>query len=126
MRESESIAAVLDEFADAANRGDAEAMLALHSSDPRALLIGTDEGESYDFATYAAWVREHVSGFRVELSDDRAYEEGDVGWIAAVMTVIAGDRRMTTRLTGVLHREDGRWKFVQRHVSVGEAPPPSS
>jgi ketosteroid isomerase-like protein len=122
MRESESIAAVVREFADAVNRGDSEAVIALHSSDPGALLIGTDEGEAYDFATYAAWVREHAAGLRVALSDVKGYEEDGVGWIVATMTVSIGDEQLRMRLTGVLHREDGGWKFVQRHASIGARP----
>jgi hypothetical protein len=35
------------------------------------------------------------------------------------MTFISGDRRVQSRVTGVAHREDGRWKSVQTHASIG-------
>jgi ketosteroid isomerase-like protein len=119
MQESESVALVAKRFIDAVAAGDADATIGFHSADARALLIGTEEGEWYDQDEYAAWVREHLGSFRIEHGPVSAYEEGSVGWLATTLTLILDDgERIETRLTAVLHREDGEWKFVQRHLSV--------
>ena len=36
---------------------------------------------------------------------------------------LAGGERFETRLTFVFHREDGAWKVVHAHTSVGVEPP---
>lgn len=117
MRESESVANAVQSLADAINRGDGEAILALHSPDVR--LIGTDDGEKYDFASYGAWVRAHTNAVRVELRDVHAFEHGHVGWMDATMIVTFQGERYRQRLTGVLLRAAGAWAFVHRHASVG-------
>jgi hypothetical protein len=35
------------------------------------------------------------------------------------MTRLAGGGRFETRLTFVLHRQDGAWRIVHAHTSVG-------
>ena len=57
---------------------------------------------------------------RLEIERLEAYEKGDVGWVAAEVTVttrsgISG----TFRTTATLVVEDGVWKAIQVHTSVG-------
>lgn len=117
MRESESVANAVQSLADAVNRGDADAILALHSPDVR--LIGADDGEKYDFAGYSTWLRAYANAVRVELRDVHAFEHGDVGWMDATMIVAFQGERYRQRLTGVLLRAAGAWAFIHRHASVG-------
>ena len=59
-------------------------------------------------------------GLRLEGGDPQAWEEGDVGWVADRPTMHArGVGPIRTRFTGVFRREDGRWRLVLSHFSVG-------
>lgn len=53
--------------------------------------------------------------------DVRAYEEGPIGWVADNPTFepAGAGVRIPGRFTAVARREDGKWKFVQAHTSVG-------
>jgi hypothetical protein len=49
-----------------------------------------------------------------------AFECGDIGWVVDRPTIeLAGGGRFETRLTFVLHRQDGAWRIVHAHTSVG-------
>jgi adenylate cyclase len=52
--------------------------------------------------------------------DLRAFECGEVGWVVDRPTFrLAGGQQFDTRITLVLHREDGTWRIVHSHASVG-------
>ena len=60
------------------------------------------------------------TGLRVEAGDLRAWEEGSVGWLSDTPSFVLPDgTAIRTRTTAVMRREDGDWKLVQAHVSVG-------
>jgi ketosteroid isomerase-like protein len=53
-------------------------------------------------------------------TDIEAFCEGTVGWATTNLTITMSDgRRVSPRWTAVLHREDGAWKFIQTHASIG-------
>jgi hypothetical protein len=55
-----------------------------------------------------------------EVGSPEGYAEGDVGWVADQLTLRMPDgNAMPLRFTGVVHREDGDWRFVQGHLSIG-------
>jgi hypothetical protein len=96
------------------------------SRQPGVLCIGTDPAEWWsDFPTLervmSAQLREMgAGGVRVVAGNPEAYQEGNVGWAADQPTLHMPDgTKMPTRLTMVAHREDGAWKIVQAHLSVG-------
>ncbi len=89
------------------------------SSHPATLVIGTAPGE---------WVTERprlrfgfeAEGLAVEAGDPIGYVEGSLGWVVDQPTFFFPDgSAMDARLTAVMHREDGRWKLVHMHLSVG-------
>lgn len=90
------------------------------SQDPSTLVIGTAPGE---------WVTERAGlrfGFETEGITlepgprPSGYAEGSMGWfVDEPWFGFPGGGGMRTRLTGVVHLEDGRWKVVHLHVSVG-------
>jgi hypothetical protein len=93
----------------------------LVSSDPATLVIGTAPGE---------WVTERArlrfgfeaEGLAIEQGPSPAgWANGDTGWFTDEPTYIfpGGAGRMKTRLTSILQREDGAWRIVHMHVSVG-------
>jgi SnoaL-like domain len=60
-------------------------------------------------------------GVTVGLDDVKAFREGSVGWAAGQGYFEMEGRRVPVRLTAVLHQEDGEWKAVQSHASIGAA-----
>lgn len=61
-----------------------------------------------------------AEGLRLEPKNPRAYQEGSLGWLADEPTFYFPDgSAMQTRLTGIVRREDHRWKVVHMHFSVG-------
>jgi len=59
-------------------------------------------------------------GLRLEPGDPHAYVEGSVGWVADQPLMHAPQIGMLrTRFSAVFHREDGAWKLVTSHFSVG-------
>ena len=50
----------------------------------------------------------------------KAYEEGSVGWgIARPTFILPNGKQIPFRWSAVFHQEDGEWKMVQFHASVG-------
>jgi hypothetical protein len=58
-------------------------------------------------------------GVTVGLDDVTAYREGSVGWAAGHGYFEMEGRRVPVRMTAVVHQEDGEWKALQTHASIG-------
>ncbi len=91
-----------------------------------ALLIGTDPREWVEggAAIKAVWRRQFEEGTSEWVWAAgvlHAFEEGSVGWVADNPTTThrSTGAEVSWRLTGVFHREGGRWKAVQFHASEG-------
>ena len=87
------------------------------------LAIGTAgewlEGREQWIAATEALMHE-IEGFRMEAGEEpHCYEEGSVGWVADQPRVVLPDGTISTRLTGVVRQEEGEWRFVHLHLSVG-------
>jgi hypothetical protein len=55
-------------------------------------------------------------------ADVEAFHEGTVGWATTVVTITMPDgRHVSPRWSAVFHLEDGSWRFVQTHASIGVA-----
>ena len=85
--------------------------------------IGTDPGEWWRGARLAdAWKEQlQAMGGNMPLvaDDPEAYSEGSVGWVADRPTLKLPGGEVPVRLTAVFHQEDGEWKLVQSHGSLG-------
>jgi adenylate cyclase len=106
-------------FYDRLSASDVASFDQLVSRDPATLVIGTAPGE---------WVTERArlrfgfeaEGVGIEAGEPVGYEEGSLGWVVDQPTLLFPDgSAVRTRLTAVLHLEDGAWKLVHMHVSVG-------
>jgi hypothetical protein len=106
-------------FYDRLSASDVASFDQLVSQDPATLIIGTAPGE---------WVTERdrlrfgfeTEGVRIQAAQPVGYEEGSLGWVVdEPMFFFPDGSAMKTRLTAVLRREDGAWKLVHMHVSVG-------
>lgn len=90
------------------------------------LAIGTDPTEWWEgykgitgiFKTQS----EAMQGMSIVGANPKAYVEGNVGWAATQAALRMPDgAEFPIRLTIVYHQEDGEWKVVQWHGSVGVA-----
>jgi len=113
-------------FYEAIGRGDAGLVRELTSSQREVLGIGSDPNEWWEGAgTIAAHVKAQFEALGGELQvvhgAPHAYQEGSVGWISdrAVAFRLEDGTEVPFRFTAVFHKEDGDWKMVQFHTSVG-------
>jgi len=107
---------------EAFSRGDAHLMERLTSSREGMVFIGTDPSEWFeDVASIRRMLQaQSGAGITVVPGNMRAYREGTVGWIADAGTFKLPDAsEVPFRLTAVFHLEDGAWKLVQEHASIG-------
>jgi hypothetical protein len=87
-------------------------------------LVGTDPSEMLDGENVAEFLREEVKAMggviKVSPGEIEAYQEGPVGWGLAHPTLtLPNGMQFSPRWSAVFHREDGAWKLVQLHASVG-------
>jgi ketosteroid isomerase-like protein len=124
MQESMGVREAMLRFYDRFSAGDVAGFAQLITAWEDAFVIGTDPGEWQDgratwIAGYEDQIR-YVPGIRLETGDLRGYAEGTLGWAADQPTFVIPDgTTIPTRLTAVLHQEDGEWKLVNAHFSVG-------
>jgi SnoaL-like domain len=112
------------EMIDAMQASDFPAMERALSRTDGSVLIGSDPGEyTRDIDEMLQIMRDSTpdQGYHitVTLDDLRGYQEGDVGWIDGIGRFERDGRTVAVRMTGVAHREDGEWRFVQTHASIG-------
>jgi ketosteroid isomerase-like protein len=91
------------------------------------LVIGTDHGDWLEgrerwIATREALMEGMWEGLRLESGEEpHGYEEGSMGWVADRPSIVMADgTAIPARLTGVVRQEEeGQWRFVHVHLSVG-------
>lgn len=102
------------------------AALPRSSSDPRNRTILAADDEVYQGAAsdidgeFLVRRATEMGIVSIEYELLEAYEQGSVGWVAAIVT---GHRNagepVRTRYTGVFRLENGVWRIVQWHASLG-------
>ncbi|MDQ2852159.1 MAG: nuclear transport factor 2 family protein, partial [Actinomycetota bacterium] len=100
--------------------GSAEELL---SSD-MTVAIGTDEEEwdtDHAGAVAGFFSQSQEAGFvTVQAGSPRGYSDGGFGWFQdRALVTLADGESVPVRVTGVVRFEDGRWRLVQVHVSIG-------
>jgi hypothetical protein len=119
MQQSAEVREAMLRFYDRLSASDVASFDQLVSQDPAGLVIGTAPGE---------WVTERdrmrfgfeTEGVAIQAGEPAGYQEGSMGWVADQPTFFFPDgSAVKTRLTAVLRREDGTWRLVHMHVSVG-------
>jgi hypothetical protein len=94
------------------------------SSHEGVLVIGTDPNEWIEGGEQVAQnSKEEIQESTARFSSPgevEAFVEGSVGWASSrpVWTLEDGTE-IPARWTGVFHQEEGEWKMVQGHISVG-------
>ncbi|HTT29168.1 MAG TPA: nuclear transport factor 2 family protein [Solirubrobacteraceae bacterium] len=94
------------------------------SRDPCAVAIGSDPGEwTEGYDEIMRLMRDSTPdaevGITAGLDDVKAFAEGTVGWAAGHGYFEIGGKRVPVRITAVVHQENGEWKMVQTHASIG-------
>jgi hypothetical protein len=123
-----SLEAFVKELYARINGGEIEAFAQLVSRASDVLGIGTDPAEWWDGPTalchaFETQVREmHAAGMQLESSGIHVVQLGTVGWCAdRPMLVLPNGERLATRVTLVCQQEDGVWRLIHWHISVGVA-----
>jgi hypothetical protein len=121
---SPEIEQVLRGTVDAIARSDLDEIGRLTSRDACVVGIGSDPTEwSEGYDDLMRLMREATPdaplGVTVGLNDVKAFREGSVGWAAGRGYFEMDGKRVPVRITSVRHLEDGEWKAVQTHVSIG-------
>lgn len=113
-----AIAAVIDDFHDAAAHGDKARYLGHLTED--AVFMGTDEWERWpkhpDFSAYVDSRFKDGKGWNYR-SVERALQVADSGDFAWFDEVVFSDANGRFRGTGVLRLEDGEWKIAHYAMS---------
>lgn len=89
-------------------------------------VIGTDPAE---WVTDAAQVRQlavgeaqvtDAAGLQRIPTEPQAWAEGDVGWVIdAPRLRLPSGAETQVRMTAIMHRENGAWRIVHMHTSIG-------
>jgi ketosteroid isomerase-like protein len=112
-------------YFDAIASGDTGFMEQFISRQPGVLLIGTDPNEwwpGYDkiVEIWKAQFEAMGGGFPIKAKEVQAYSEGNFGCFALQPVFTAPDgSELPFRFTGVVEKEDGVWKLVMGHASIG-------
>lgn len=125
MEQSAEIEALVVTWFESASRGDSSLVDRHVSPDAGTILIGSDPDEILrGGAAVVGFLRSEVAAAAGNATftprDVRAFREGNVGWATALLTITLPDgRHVSPRWSAVVHLEDGVWRFVQTHASIG-------
>jgi len=124
MRRSPEIEQVVRQFVDAVAGGDLGTVERLCSNEQGVVAIGSDAREySRNFAEIMELMRDSTpegeSGITARIDDIAGYEEGNVGWADGTGRFERDGDSVQVRMTAVARRENGEWRFVQSHASIG-------
>jgi ketosteroid isomerase-like protein len=107
---------VLDDFHRAASDADEARYFGHMSAD--AVFIGTDAGERWTVDKFREYAHPHFAagkGWTYTPRDRKVALHGDVAWFDELLD---NAKYGECRGTGVLRRENGRWKIVQYSLSI--------
>jgi ketosteroid isomerase-like protein len=124
MQESSDVREAVERFWGLIGEADFDGLGGALTAGPIAQVIGSAPGEGHDDReTWIAGFRsmiEGMPGVRVDPGVTRGYANGDTGYaIGAPTWHLPGDMTVQMRSTFVLQRENGDWKIVHLHASVG-------
>lgn len=122
--------ATVKNYFDALAAGDAARLIKMMSSANYYVKIGTEAGEFVEGGENAADYYKHLvacaADFTIALEHLDVRARGNVAWFYTRqvwrLTWQGVFEELSMRMTGVLEKEQGSWRFVQIHASIGCAP----
>ncbi len=125
MGPQEKIISVMVQLYDGLSKGDLDAVDNIFSHTENLLVIGTDPHEWWH--GYDSFIRAHQAQFKqmggsyfIEHGELIVNVEGAIGWVGDKVTFHFKDgRSVPARVTCIFHLENGDWKIVQHHISIG-------
>jgi ketosteroid isomerase-like protein len=124
MNPSDELKNVMLRYYQSMTSGDVRAVERIFSLQTGVLAIGSDPNEwweGYDTIArmFKAQLRE-MGGIQIKAGEMNAFIEGTVGWVADRPTFrLPNGQELTFRGTAIFHKEDGEWKIVHLHHSIG-------
>ena len=123
MRRSAGVEAHVEQLYDVMRCGDLQMAEMLLSAD-LTVAIGTDEEEwdSDHASAVAGFVTQtrEVGALHVQAGSPRGYSDGVFGWFEdRALVTFADGESAPLRVTGVARHENGRWRLIQVHTSIG-------
>ncbi len=114
----EAVGNVLDALHTNASNADFDSYFGLY--DDNAVFIGTDASEVWNLTTFMAYAKPHFdkgSGWTYSPRDRHIYFSPDkkVAWFDELLD---NEKLGETRGTGVLIKQDGKWKVTQYHLAI--------
>jgi len=125
MEHSDELRDLTLRFYEAATTGDLSFFDRHVSRQEGALVVGTDPNEWWEgFEAIREAVRaqsEQMGGMRMVAGRLQAYQEGSIGWVIDrdASFQLPDGKEIPFRNTLVFRREDGEWKVVHEHASIG-------
>lgn len=124
METSTEIKDIVLRYYEAASQGKITLVEDLLSHEEGTVVIGTDPNEWWDgyeniTSHYKTQLKE-MDQLTIVPGDPQAYCEGNVGWATDRPKFKLSDgTQVPTRLTMVFHRENGKWRIIHHHISIG-------
>jgi ketosteroid isomerase-like protein len=124
MKRSPEIEELVRDLIDALERSDIPYLDRMISRQAGVVVIGSDPDEYMtEHDRMIDLMRESTPQgemqIHVRADEVRGYEHGDVGWADNTGTFERGGESVEMRHTAVFLREDGEWRLVQNHASIG-------
>ena len=115
------------DYFDALVAGDVERLVEMMSTAGSYVKIGTDADEVVEDGANALDYYRHLVGcaeeFRIAIDKLDVQERGCIAWFYTRqrwrLKWCGVREELAMRMTGVLEKENGHWRFVQIHASVG-------
>lgn len=125
MHTDEGLRRVIENWFSAVASGDQTWLDKHMSDDPDMRLVGTDPKEKLKGRAAHEFMKREAGALKdqikIKVRDCEAYSDGDFGWGMATpeIELLPEHRKVTPRWSGVFHRENGDWRLVQVHSSMG-------
>ena len=126
MGHSDDLRDLMLRFYEASSTGDLSFVDRHVSRQERAAFIGTDPDEwweGFEALRDAMGAQSEAMGGMLQIvpGQIRAYSEGSLGWVIDrdALFRLPDGTEMPFRNTAIFHWEDGKWKLIHAHSSIG-------
>jgi hypothetical protein len=124
MKQSDELIEIINGWFEAVAKGDTSWVDKYVSKQAGVRLVGTDPNEWLTGEDVIEFLKNEAQtlGGNVKVShgETEAFTDGTVGWgVARPVVILPNGKEFRPRWSAVFHQEEGSWKLVQLHASVG-------